>query len=233
MELILIRHAQPAWAEPDGTAVNDPGLTDLGRLQAQTIAARLATLSYDGPTELLVSTARRARQTAEPIAEAMGLEATHHDWIHEIRLPPDWEGTPAQEVGRRLRDARARPRDQWWIGLGQGSESFRDFHERVTTGLEGALAERDVTRHPDDPEHLWSVPEHAGRLVIVAHAGTNSVVLSHLLGIAPQPWEWERFASNHASFTILDTTPIASGSIWSLQLFSGVAHIADEVEVTK
>jgi broad specificity phosphatase PhoE len=41
------------------------------------------------------------------------------------------------------------------------------------------------------------------RLLLVAHAGTNSVVLGHLLGLSPEPWEWERFASAHASITVL------------------------------
>ncbi len=229
MEMVLIRHAQPAWAGADGRGVNDPGLTDRGRRQAELVAERLGTMSFDGTTELLVSTARRSRETAAPIAEAMGLEPSHHDWIHEIRLPSSWEGTPAEEIGHRLRDSRRRPRDDWWTGLEDQAESFLDFHARVTTGLDGALADRGVRPHDADPDYLWHVPQDAGRLVIVAHAGTNSVVLGHLLGIDPQPWEWERFASNHASVTILDTTPIAGGNIWSLQLFSGVAHLPDEI----
>ena len=37
MEIVLIRHAQPDW-EPDGRAVDDPGLTRLGRDQAKLTA---------------------------------------------------------------------------------------------------------------------------------------------------------------------------------------------------
>ena len=232
MDLMLIRHAQPAWVRADGSADNDPGLTDLGRRQAQLIADRLATLPFEGTTELLVSTATRSRETAEPIAAAMDIEPSHHAWIHEIHLPEDWEGTPAEEIGRRLREGRDRPRDQWWTGITEDSESVHQFHDRVTTGLTQALAERGAEAHRDDPENLWYVSEEQRRLIIIAHAGTNSVVLSHLLGIDPQPWEWERFSSNHASLTILDTTRIAGGSIWSLQLFSGVAHLRPDL-VTK
>lgn len=229
MELLLIRHAQPAWVREDGSADNDPGLTEVGRRQAEIVGQRLAGLHYDGPTELLVSTAQRSRETAEPIAEAMGVTPSYHEWIHEIRLPASWEGTPAEEIGRRLRENRDRPWKEWWHGIDETSESVHEFHDRVTAGLDGALSERGVTRHPDDPQHLWSVRDEPLRLIVIAHAGTNSVVLSHLLGIEPQPWEWERFASNHASLTILDTTRIAGGSIWSLQLFSGVAHFDDEL----
>lgn len=230
MELLLVRHGQPQWVRSDGSSDNDPGLTDAGRHQADLIAQRLATLDFDGTTELLASTARRSVETAEPIARAMGLEPSQHAWIHEIHLPEDWEGTPAEEIGQRLREGRDRPREQWWTGMGPDGESVHEFHDRVTAGLEEALAERGTHRHANDPEHLWEVTDERRRLIIIAHAGTNSAVLSHLLGIEPTPWEWERFASNHASLTILDTTRIAGGSIWSLQLFSGVAHLpADHV----
>lgn len=228
MEIVLIRHAQPAWVDRDGKAYNDPGLTEVGRRQAELTAERLAR-HLEGPTELLVSTARRSRETAEPIAGALDLEPQHYEWIHEIRLPPEWDGTPAEEVGRVLRENRHRPRDAWFDGIPGSGETFLDFHERVTTGLEFALNERGVERHRSDPDNLWWVPDDLPRIVIVGHAGTNSSILGHLLGLTPQPWEWERFSSNHASVTILDTTAIAGGRIWSLELFSGVAHLEGEL----
>lgn len=229
MQLILVRHAQPAWADAHGTAVGDPELTQLGRRQARSVATRLAEWGQiDG---LYVSTAARARATARPIAEAVGLDPEPWEWLHEIRLPAEWDGTPAEEVGKVLRSARTRPRDAWWEGL-DGGESFRDFHHRVSNGLGQALRAWGVHRHDDDPDHLWRIADTERRIVVVAHAGTNSVILGYLLGLDPQPWEWERFASDHASLTVLDTAPIASGWIWSLQRFSDVAHFArDEVTI--
>lgn len=228
MELILVRHAQPAWADDHQRAVNDPGLTERGVRQARRVAARLgADKPIDG---LLVSTARRSAETAAPVADAVGLEAESHPWLHEIRLPDHWDGIPAQEVGRYLRESRQRSRDEWWDGIG-GAESFRDFHRRVTTGLDGFLASLGVHRDGDAAGHLWEVPDTSPRLVLVAHAGTNSVLLGHLLGLEPEPWEWERFASHHASVTVLRTTPIAKRHIWSLQAFSDVGHL-DPQDVT-
>ncbi|MDX1658920.1 MAG: histidine phosphatase family protein [Nitriliruptorales bacterium] len=225
MQLILVRHGQPGWATDDGAAVFDPGLKSIGRRQADAVAERLA--GWEEPIdELYVSTATRARETAAPVADRLGLEPKVEEWLHEIRLPEHWDGTPAEEVGRVLREARVRPRDEWWDGLADG-ESFRDFHHRVTTGLGAALTSWGVTRHNDDPEHLWHVAREDQRIAIVAHAGTNSVVIGYLLGLEPQPWEWERFASDHASVTVLQTAPIASGWIWGLQRFSDVAHHAD------
>ena len=86
---------------------------------------------------------------------------------------------------------RHRPLDELWDGL-PGGESFRDFHVRVTDGLRRLLDEPASSRSPTTPP-LCALAEPARRIVIVAHAGTNSVALGHLLGIEPVPWEWERF----------------------------------------
>ena len=71
VELILIRHAQPAWTEA-GVGALDPDLTEFGRRQSEALAERLA--GDDPYDELVVSTAARAASTAEPIARSLGLQ---------------------------------------------------------------------------------------------------------------------------------------------------------------
>jgi broad specificity phosphatase PhoE len=223
MELVLVRHAQPAWNR-GRTAQVDPSLTDLGHRQAAVTADRLAALRLD---EVLVSTATRAQQTADPVRASLpGVPTEDRAWLHEIRMPIAWQGTPAEEVGRVLAEARHRPRADWWEGM-PGGESFRDFHARVTTGLDAELAELGVRRGED---RLWEVPNgDRRRVLMIAHAGTNSVVLGHLLGLDPEPWEWERFASHHASVTVLRSVAIGGGHIFSLQSFSDTAHLPAEL----
>ena len=222
MELVLLRHAQPEWNR-DRAAVVDPGLTELGHRQAALTADRLRDERFD---EVLVSTATRARETAEPVLPDAGTATVERRaWMHEIYMPSAWDGTPAEEVGRTLRDARDRAREAWWDGM-PGGESFRDFHARVTIGLSAELEQHGIRREPDG---LWRVPDTSTRLLLVAHAGTNSVVLGSLLGLEPEPWEWERFSSNHASLTVLRSTPIAGRHIFSLQRFSDVGHLPPEL----
>jgi broad specificity phosphatase PhoE len=223
MDLFLLRHAQPEWSRAERSRV-DPNLTELGRRQAAAAAARLRAVRFD---RVLVSTATRARETAAPLLGDLpaGTRVEHHDWLHEIHHPADWEGTPSQEVEAVFRERHALPREDWWDGL-PGGESFRDFHRRVVDGLDRYLAGSGIVR---DGDGLWTVPDGApGRLLAVAHAGTNSVVLGHLLGLDPEPWEWERFASDHASLTWLRTTRIAGKVIFSLQRFSDVEHLGGE-----
>lgn len=229
MELVLIRHAQPAWADPDGTSRNDPGLTDLGQRQAQQVARWLVEERLGTFDEVLTSPAARTRATAAATEEALGVQAEVQDWLLEIQMPADWEGQPEDEVVKVLSRMRRRPREEWWDGA-PGGESFRDFHRRVTGGLTAFLAQRGAREHPADPLHLWDIPHPGPRVLMFAHAGTNSVMVSHLLGIEPQPWEWERFPCDHASVTVLRSRRIANGSIWALEYFSDVAHLpADDV----
>lgn len=229
MEIVLVRHGQPAWSA-DGIAYNDPGLTDLGHAQAARMAERVAGMG--DVDHFLVSPMVRARETAAPLARLLGREPQVLSWLREIQLPADWDGAPIDRIADAFRERRSADRATWWEPVAPGAESFTNFHRRVTRGTELALAEVGVVPHPRDPEAVWDLPEDPGRVVVVAHAGTNSSILGRLLGIEPRPWEWERFASRHASVTLLSTTEIGPGWIFALDRFSGVGHL-DDLEVTR
>lgn len=81
MELIFIRHGEPAW----GTQP-DPGLTDRGRRQSE-LAATLFSEDHMRPNEIFVSPRRRARETAAPIEAVTGVRATVVQDLTEVRLP--------------------------------------------------------------------------------------------------------------------------------------------------
>ena len=79
---------------------------------------------------------------------------------------------------------------------------------------------------PASTRGLWNVGAAAPeRLVAVAHAGTNSTIISHLLGVEPEPWEWDRFALGHASVAVLRTLPMAGSHLWSLRSLGDATHI--------
>jgi probable phosphoglycerate mutase len=223
MDIVFIRHGQPQWAV-DGLSQTDPYLTDLGHEQALLAAKRIAN-DRRRTSELIASPALRAQQTAAPIAEATGLEIDTVDDLVEVRMP-DWEGVTEQKVIEIFTSSKDRPPEDWWEGL-PGGESFRTFHNRVTTALDDLLAERGMVRDPRDPQ-LWDVSGEPGRIVIVAHGGTNSVCLTHLLGIPPAPWEWERLVLWHASIARVKLIPLAGGHVPSLRSFNDQEHIPVE-----
>jgi broad specificity phosphatase PhoE len=128
MDILLVRHAQPQWDRDEVSSV-DPGLTRRGVEQAELLAGRLL---HERVDLLLVSTARRAQETARPVRQRQsGVPTEDRAWLHEIHMPSHWDGTPADEVNRALSDARQRPRDLWWEGM-PGGESFASDHASIT-----------------------------------------------------------------------------------------------------
>jgi probable phosphoglycerate mutase len=217
MEIVLVRHAQPDW-EPDGRARDEPELTALGRTQAEATARALSAERFDA---VYVSPLLRARETAEPIEKALGVGAQVEGWLAELRLP-SLEGTPLEEVQRFFARMRMRDLADWWNGL-EGGESFRHFHERVTAGIEEVLAAHGARRLS---QSLWSVPEGERRLLMVAHGGSIAVLLAHLLGIDPEPFEGERFQVGWTGIARVRTLPVAGANVWSLHAFNARAHLA-------
>jgi probable phosphoglycerate mutase len=217
MELLFVRHAEPAW-DNDGSTVDDPGLTDLGRKQAQALAERFREAPID---ELVVSPLVRARETADALADGLGLEPVVEDWLAEIASPA-WEGTPSEQVQRIFREQRAKSVEELWDGL-PGGESFRDFHRRIASGTELFMKRRGVVQVAQEPP-LWDIETRDRRVVIVAHAGTNATAIGWLLGIPPVPWEWERFVSLHSSVSTLVPVEIGGAHAYSLSRFGNVDH---------
>jgi broad specificity phosphatase PhoE len=101
-----------------------------GRAQARRLARRLAR----EPIALVHSSPRkRARETAQPIAEEIGVSVRVAAAIDEVDVG-DWTGTSFAEL-------KADPRWQRWnrarvSGRSPGGESMRDVQERVVFHIE-------------------------------------------------------------------------------------------------
>ena len=221
MEIVLARHAQPDW-EPDGSAVDDPGLTRLGRDQAKLAAEALSDRHFDA---FYVSPLRRTIETARPIADALGMEPEVRSWLRELTLP-SMEGFTAERVQAFFREANARHLDYWWDAM-PGGESVRHFYERVSGGIEGLLqGDHRLGIHKISGHRIWHPPEDRQRILIVAHEGTNAVLISHLLGIEPVPFAWVRFSHAWAGISVVHTLDVAGGSVFSVESFNRTSHLA-------
>ncbi|MGB0114238.1 MAG: histidine phosphatase family protein [Ilumatobacteraceae bacterium] len=225
MEIVLIRHGEPEWVK-DGLAVVNPPLTERGHQQAQQLADRLQHEHFD---EIFVSPLTRARQTAAPLLAALGREEMIDPWLEEIR-DPGWHGTPAERAAEAYAEVKRRPAEQRWSGL-VGGESMRDFVDRIRLGASLFLEERSVERSETELP-IWQIAEPGARIALVAHAGTNSVTICHLLGLEPTPWEWDRFVLGHSSVSRLEALEINDGFTFSLTKLSDLEHL-DEADRTR
>ncbi len=215
----MIRHGEPEWVR-DGLNVVDPPLTELGRRQAESLAAALRDEHFD---EILVSPLVRARQTAQPLLEALGRDEVVDPWLEEIR-DPVWHGTPAEKAAEAYAELRGRKAEDRWHGL-DGGESMRDFVARIRAGVTAFLADRGVVRSEMELP-VWQIREPGARIALVAHAGTNSVTVGHLLGLDPVPWEWDRFVLGHTSISRLEAMELDDGFTFCLSKLSDVEHLS-------
>lgn len=222
MWLTLIRHAEPAYVS-GGRAWSDPPLTERGHEQARLVGERATRWNVD---EVWVSNMVRARETAEPVAEATGVKPEVMEWLGEIRNPPEWDGSPADEIEDYFASSHSRTVEEMWEGV-PGGESFRSFHERIHGGLQSAFADRDI-RQTEERTHLWSGVDER-RIVVVAHGGTNALILGMLLGVEPTPWEWDRFTHVHSGVSRLVSQPTAGNHAWSLRALSDRSHLPPDM----
>ncbi len=131
-QALLLRHGESVSnADPEAIALPaDIGdrLSERGRGQARAAAGGLREA---GITRLLSSSLRRARETAEPLSEALELPVTVLPYVHELKEEIGYgELAPEQQKLRRW-SARmaAHPDDP--DHAGEGAESFNDVRDRV------------------------------------------------------------------------------------------------------
>ncbi|HEY2383929.1 MAG TPA: histidine phosphatase family protein [Terriglobia bacterium] len=216
VELVLVRHAEPDWDRAFETA-SDPGLTSFGNGQALRVAAYLKERPL---AALYCSPLQRTRETAGVIAKEQDLTPQIVDGLEEIRVPV-LQYASQTEVDAYFAAAARRPLKEHWAGY-PGGESFHEFHGRVTAAIESVLAHYGVHPQTKGEFTVWSAPAraHTLRIGIVGHGGTNSVLLTHLLGIPSVPWEWFRFETPLAAVSNIALRAISGdGYVWSLQRF--------------
>ncbi|MFM8650607.1 MAG: histidine phosphatase family protein [Actinomycetota bacterium] len=221
MEIVLVRHGEPEWVRDD-LNVDNPPLTARGHRQAERAAEILATEEWD---EVAVSPLLRARQTAAPSLARLGLDADGvvQEWLEEIRTPL-WHGTPREKADAAYAEERRRPARERWHGL-EGGEPVRDFVDRIHLNARMFLSERGVESLGHELP-VWRFDRPARRILVFAHAGTNSVFMCHLLGLPVTPWEWERFVLGHGSISRLVSYEIGDGHTFGVVRLSDVEHLA-------
>ncbi len=200
MELVLVRHALPVRIDPDASgSVADPGLDEQGHRQAQRLTAAL---KHESITALYVSPARRALETAAPLAAALELEVQVREGLAEFDA-----GQPSYVPVEQLR-AEGDPR---WHALVRGDLTHADidpeaFRATVVDAVEGI-----VRQHP------------GGRVVVVAHSGVLNAYVGHVLRQERPLW----FAPAYASLSRVGAARDGRRGVVSL---NETGHVRDLLE---
>lgn len=167
--LYLVRHAKPASTYGDSV---DPGLDETGRAQAVLTADRLKTL----PNRLPVYTSplRRCRETAQPLAEAWGIQAIVLPEVGEVPSPP----LSLKERQEWLRQAMASD----WANLQASAPAGSPDYTAWRSSLVDAV--RVI----------------AGDAVIYSHF----IAINAIVGAALESEQVISFRSGHASVTTIE-----------------------------
>jgi broad specificity phosphatase PhoE len=122
--LYLVRHGEPAGTFTDA---RDPGLTDLGRQQAQAAADRLRLLQ---PKQIVTSPLRRAVETAMPLTFALSIQPLVVNEVAEIPTPANMS---LEHRGEWLRAIMARTWAQTDAELRRWRDNVVDVLTRLQT----------------------------------------------------------------------------------------------------
>jgi len=97
----------------------------------------------------------------------------------------------------------------------------------VTRGIADVLGRHAILAERTSDFTIWHLPEAAApHIVIVAHGGTNAVLLTHLLDVPAVPWEWLRYESALCAYSVSQARPLGdAGHVWSLQNFNELDHL--------
>jgi 2,3-bisphosphoglycerate-dependent phosphoglycerate mutase len=166
VDLLLIRHAEPERVAPgSSSAPADPVLTERGRAEAERLAAWLEHEPIDA---ILSSPLRRARETAEIVGTALGIDVAVNDGLMEYDARADFY-IPVEEL-RETRDHhwRAMIEGRWEELGGEDPDMFQD---RIVPCVDAIIG-----RFP------------GGRVAAVCHGGVINVYLAALLGLERHLW---------------------------------------------
>ena len=158
--ILLLRHAETAAPDLFHGSESDVALGLRGLEQARAVARRIAA---ERPQSLYSSRMRRAVETAEILALAIGLPPQTWPDLHERRMGP-LSGRPRGEGWRAYEDAKS----GWMSGrldaTHDGGESFAEIRDRAVASFQ-RLVEREA----------------GGTVVLVTHGVLNRVLLTSIL----------------------------------------------------
>lgn len=211
-ELIIVRHghahsnATGVIGGPAGCA----GLTDTGQRQAELLAARLHNEARAGHpiNALYTSPSTRAQQTADIVADALGLPTRVLSELRDPDLGPDADGRTWATIVDAFPGEPSTRLDQ---PLLPGAEAWPTYLQRTWTTLNGLLAGQ--TR----------------RTLIIGHAETVKAAHHHFLGHPADQRLPIKFAVDNTAITRWHTTPPRNNHHgpprWILLAHNDTAHL--------
>ncbi|OEJ23728.1 phosphoglycerate mutase [Streptomyces agglomeratus] len=189
--LLLVRHGETQWhAENRYAGISDVALTEKGLRQARDLGTWARQRGVDA---VACSPVSRARLTAEPAAELLGVEPEIVEGLREVdfgwgegRTIAEMAAEDPEAVRRFLKDAE--------LGAFAGSEPPSEAAARASTALRGL-----ARRHPD------------GTVLVVAHNTLLRMALCAMLSIPVGRYRLVFPRLDNAAVTEIEVTDAGTG----------------------
>ena len=201
MILYYVRHGDPIY-DPDS-------LTELGHKQAAALAKRFALYGLD---EVYSSPSNRARLTAQPTCEALGLDMKICDWADEGKAGVDMGMKDKngnfiwcfadKEMSEKLNDPSVRVLGMDWCkheyfkGL-----PFENGMKRIHSAVDEFLLALGY-EHDREKCCYRKVGKSPERVALFAHHGASTMILSSILDV-PYPMFATRCSIGHTGVTVI------------------------------
>ena len=226
MEIVLIRHGQPEWVK-DGEYTVDPGLTELGKQQAEKSSSVFIKNSMD---QIWVSPLNRAQETIKPFNDKnIGSEVITFDWLREA-LDDDEKkliGESDEKIREYFEHRNTRSFEDWMQTT--HGEYMKGFSENIIKNLQENLNKIGILSIDDKYDRLFDLSNaKIDNLMIISHAGTMSTLMSYFLNLPLYPWTWRKFLPRHAGHTFLRSSEISSGHFFRMKEFNNVSFMDED-----
>ncbi|MBQ3860721.1 MAG: histidine phosphatase family protein [Clostridia bacterium] len=226
MFLYIVRHGHPVYGPKEQ-------LTETGRKQARALVPRMVRA---GITRIYSSPLRRAIETAEPTAHALGLPIGIEPWCSEnlawSRFTRDLgEGRRTwvwniDDIGSFVRGENRDAGDRWYeIDAMKTIVNGKDGYAALQGESDEFLARLGYVREGND--YRIERPNDE-RVAVFCHQGFGLTWLSHLLRIPPNIF-WAEFDVTHTGVTVLNFSNRKCGrTVPKCLCLSDMSHLAED-----
>ena len=178
MKILIVRHGDPDY--------QTDSLTDKGKTEAKLLSSRLCSEKI---TALYCSPLGRAKLTAQPTLEKLGITAEYCDWLKEfyyakVKLPYlDREKSCWDIMPEFLKDRNEIYNPDHWreVDFIKNSD-VADAYDKVIYEFDKLLEHHGYQRNGNCYNAVN--PNH-DTIVLVCHFGIEALLVSHLIGSSP------------------------------------------------
>ena len=217
MKLIIVRHGEPNYAID--------GLTERGAVEAELVSERLC---QEDIAKIYCSPLGRAKLTAKPTLEKLGMDAEICDWLEEFSAPVklpymEKEDCAWDILPEFIEECEGIYSPSEWQNVPHIKNSrVPERYQEVCKAFDGLLEKHGYIR--DGFSYKVTRSNH-DTLVLFCHYGLTCVLLSHLMNCSPYSL-WQHICTAPTGVTVINTEERREGRAhFRASVIGDVSHL--------